>query len=123
MDLKSFSDVQRRAVLDLAILAMYADAHLATTEHARVERLLSAMGLVEEWERAAEFDAAVSRVRPYTGSPEAARTYGMALVRIFGEPEQRKMVHALLHDLVASDGKLSPQEGVFLGAVREALAL
>jgi tellurite resistance protein len=123
MDLKNFTDPQRRAVLDLAVLAMYSDGHLSTAEHERVERILAAMGLPSDWQRSVEYDAAVSRVSRHSGSLEAARAHALTLARRFDAPEQRKLVHALLHDLVASDGKLSPQETAFLSTVREALQL
>jgi hypothetical protein len=123
MDLKLFTEPQRQAVLDLAVLAMYVDAHLSTAEHERVERLIAAMGLGSEWERSVQYDAAVARVSRHAGSVETARAHAQTLAPIFTDTEQRKMVHGLLHDLVASDGQLSPQESLFMAGVREALQL
>ena len=79
MDLKTFTDAQRQALLDLAVLAMYADGHLSTAEHERVERLLTGMGLTSDYERAALYDASVSRVSRHSGTLEAVRAHARKL--------------------------------------------
>jgi uncharacterized tellurite resistance protein B-like protein len=43
IDVTDFSDIQRLALLDLLILAMYADGHLTTAEDDLWEQLLAAI--------------------------------------------------------------------------------
>jgi uncharacterized tellurite resistance protein B-like protein len=121
MNLKTFSDQQRQALLDLAMLAMYADGHLAATEDERLVRLLTAMGFTTEYDRGKHFDASVSRVSRHSSTAASARTHALALARKFTSREQRREVQNVLDDLVRSDDKVAPQETNFLSTVREAL--
>ena len=59
---KEFTTTQQHALLDLAMLAMYADGHLASAEDARVHRLLEMLGHGTEYDRNQQYDAAVSSV-------------------------------------------------------------
>ena len=68
-----------------------------------MERLLTGMGLTSDYERAALYDASVSRVIRHSGTADAVRTHARKLAEAFDAPEQRKTVHGILHDLVASD--------------------
>jgi uncharacterized tellurite resistance protein B-like protein len=121
MDLADFSASQREALLDLAVLGMYADGHLAAAEDERVGRLLDGMGFATDYERARQYDAAVARVSRHSGKPEALQEKARSLAQSFTTAEQRRFVHNILRDLVASDGGISPAESQFLSAVRESL--
>jgi uncharacterized tellurite resistance protein B-like protein len=123
MNLKDFTEPQRQALLDLALLAMYADGHLATAEDERVQRLLTAMGFSTDYERGQHYDAAVSRVRSHSSTAAAARTHATALAQNFASKEQRQRVHDVLDDLMSSDSRVAPQESTLLGVVKEALHL
>ena len=59
----------------------------------------------------------------HSGTADAVRTHARKLAEAFDAPEQRKTVHGILHDLVASDSRIAPQESTFLATVREALQL
>ena len=123
MDLQSFTPTQCQALLDLAVMGMYADGHLAAEEQQRVERLLTAMGLLSEYEQARLFDDAVARVSRSAGDPQRQAAQLQALTQVFSTPEQRRSVHEMLRDLVSSDGKVTPQESQFLSLLRDALQL
>lgn len=120
MNIKHFTGPQQEALLDLALLAMYADGHLASAEDERVHRLLSAMGLEDEDGQARLYDSAVARVRGVAGSATAARGHAVHLSTHFTEPAQRRDVLSVLEDLLASDNQVAPQERGYLAAVREA---
>ena len=62
IDLTGFSATQKQALFDLLILAMYADGHLSSVEDEHLQKLLEAMGFVDEIDRQREFDAAVTRM-------------------------------------------------------------
>jgi uncharacterized tellurite resistance protein B-like protein len=121
IDLKDFTEDQRQALLDLAMLAMYADGHLATVEDERVRRLLEAMPFSSEDERNRHYDASVARVSGYSMTAESAGTMAATLAERFANREQRQAVHGLLVDLVMSDSCVSPQEGSFISVVRAVL--
>jgi uncharacterized tellurite resistance protein B-like protein len=121
MNLNDFSEPQRQALLDLALLAMYADGHLASVEDERVQTLLIAMGFATDYDRGRHHDASVTRVSRHTGTAEAARAHATALAQSFTTREQRQKVQDILEDLVKSDNTVAPQETSFLALLREIL--
>lgn len=114
------SQPQKAALLDLTLLAMYADGHLASVEDERVHRLLGQMGYTSESERNREYDASVARLR-LTQTPEASLAHATSLAQNFPLHEQRRLVQATLADLVTSDTHVSLQESGLLSAIREVL--
>jgi uncharacterized tellurite resistance protein B-like protein len=121
MTIKDFTDEQKQALLDLTVLAMYADAHLASAEDQRVQRLLGVMGFETDYDRGKQYDASVSRVSRNSQTAESARLYAGTLVLSFVTREQRRLVQDTLTDVVASDSHVSPQESGLLSLVRESL--
>jgi uncharacterized tellurite resistance protein B-like protein len=121
MDVKKLTKRQQEALLDLAMLAMYADGHLSFSEDERVLRLLGAMGFDTEYDRGRQFDASISRVTRHTVSAEKAGAHAKTLAKAFTTLEQQRNVEAILKDLVYSDNDLTPQESKFLSVVKEAL--
>jgi hypothetical protein len=63
-----FSTIQQLALFDLLILAVYADGHLPMVEDELLQQLLAAMGHTDALDRQREFDAAVTRIRPFVQS-------------------------------------------------------
>ena len=122
MNLKDFTAPQQTAVLDLALLAMYADGHLASAEDERIGRLLTEMGFRSDYERNTECDAAVSRVRRHSDTTANARAHASTLAQVFA-PEQKQIVVGLLRDLLASDSVVSRPERTFLAVLEETFRL
>ncbi len=120
MDLHDFSGPQRQALLDLAILAMYADGNLTAVEDARVQRLLTGMGYDTDYDRGRQYDAAVTRVSRHSQTAEAARAYAATLAQGFTTREQRSQAYDLIQELVTSDSHITLQEGSYLTLVTEA---
>jgi len=123
MNFKNLTAPQREALLELALLAMYADGHLATSEDDRVHRLLNAMGPATEFEQTRHYDAAVTRVRTHTQTVAAARAQAAVLAEKFTEPQLRRDVVAVLDELVASDREVAAEESGYMKVVREAFQL
>jgi len=121
MNIKDFTEAQKQALLDLTMLAMYADGHLAKAEDVRVHRLLDGLGYGTEYDRDKQYDAAISRVSRQALTAAGAKEHAVKLAEVFTVPEQRLKVHELLGDLVTSDSRVSLQEGEFLSVVRDAL--
>ena len=123
MNLKGFSESQCQALLDLAVLAMYADGHLAEVEDARMQQLLTAMGCDSDYDRNRDYDAAVSRISRHSQTAEQARAHAITLAKGFTTREQRQQAHDVINDLVKSDSKIAPQEGTYLTLVRQAFQM
>jgi uncharacterized tellurite resistance protein B-like protein len=121
MNIADFTQPQRQALLDLLVLAMYADGHLASAEDARLQRLLSTLGSDTDYDRGRQLDAAVTRVRLHSQTPEAARVYAAQLAQSFTLPAHRQQVSQLLGDLMVSDGQVSAPESRFLSVIQEVL--
>lgn len=123
MNLADFNDAQRQALLDLTMLAMYADGNLAAVEDEQVGRLLTAMGCDTDYDRAKHYDASVSRISRHSTTTDAARAHARQLARQFTSPEHRRQVLDVLDDLVTSDRSIAAKECGFLAVVREALQM
>jgi uncharacterized tellurite resistance protein B-like protein len=123
MEIARLTEQQRQDLLDLLILAMYADGHLDLVEDARLERLLASMGVETEYDRGRLLDASVTRLRDYSGSAELARKHAVQLAQSFTDPEQRRGLYQVLEQQVSSDNNVVPAEHEFLSAIRQALQL
>lgn len=121
MNIKDFTEQQKQALLDLTIIAMYADGHLTSIEDQRVQRLLGAMGFNTDYDRGKQYDAAISRVSRHSQTAESARLHAAGLAQSFATREQRRLVQGILDEIVTSDGHISLQESSLLSLVREAL--
>jgi len=123
MEITRLTDQQRKALLDLLILAMYADGHLDLAEDARLERLLTSMGFDTEYDRDRVMDESITRLREHSQNPQMGRTQAVQLAQSFKDPEQCRGVYQLIEQQVNSDNSVVPAEHEFLSAVRQALKL
>ncbi len=121
MKFTALSLEQRRALLDLALLAMYADGHLAAAEDHRVQLLIAALGHDSEAMARREYEDAVGRGSRVAGSPNAVTTAAQDLAAKFTAAAERAEVLAVLDRLVESDRHISVTETDLLAVVREAL--
>jgi len=119
IDLQDFSEPQRRALLDLLVLATYLDRHLGADEDARVRRLLTAMGWDNPYDRRRLVHEATNRVRRHAEDPELARKHSVKLARLFLTQAQCRQVCELLEELVACDGDVTPEERRFIQELRD----
>jgi hypothetical protein len=123
MEISRLTDPQRKALLDILILAMYADGHLDLGEDARLERLLASMGVETEYDRDRVLDDSITRLRTYSQNPQVARTHAVQLAQSFTDPEQCRGVYQLIEQQVNSDTSVAPAEHEFLSAMRAALKI
>ena len=77
-----------------------------------MERLLTGMGLTSDYERAALYDASVSRVSRHSGTADAVRIHARKLAEAFDAPEQRKTVHGISMTLWPATAALHRREHV-----------
>jgi DNA-binding SARP family transcriptional activator len=102
----------------MLVVGMYSDAHLARTEDARIERILSAMGFAAKFEREREFDASVTRVRQYSDPVTANREVSQNLAKAFSSKGDRNSVIHSLTELIGSDSRVTAEETRFLETVK-----
>jgi len=121
--MNGFNEQQKNAAIDLLVLGMYADGHLASVEDEQVRRLLSRLGFTSESDCSREFDASISRVSRYSHDPERRVAQVGVLANVFTTSEQRRDVYVALQDLLASERKTVPQEKSYLVVVEEALGV
>lgn len=123
MEISRLTGQQQAALLELLILAMYADGRLDLEEDARLNRLLTTMGVSTEYDRDRVLDDSITRLREYSQNPQTARSRAVQLAQFFTDPEQCRGVYQLLEQQANSDNNIAPAEGEFLSAVRKALGL
>jgi hypothetical protein len=112
--LTGFTTAQQRALLDLLVLAMYADGHLTTIEDEQLQKLLTAFGHTEEFDRQREFDAAVTRMRPFAQSIQKAKEQALLLADAFTTRSQQKQVYGAVQQIMTSDRHVSSWESTLL---------
>jgi uncharacterized tellurite resistance protein B-like protein len=120
MRLKSLTAEQRNALIDMLVVGMYSDTHLARAEDARIERVLGAMGFSAKFERDREFDAAVTRVRKHSDPVAANREVSADVAKCFPSKSDRNEVIKALTELVGSDSRVTAEETRFLETVKAA---
>ena len=118
IDLTDYTASQQQALFELLILAMYADGHLSTGEDEQLQKLLTAMGHAEESDRQREFDAAVTRVRPFVQSLQKAKDQALVLVGAFTDRRQQKQVYAAVQQIMTFDQHVSTWETTLLSELR-----
>jgi nicotinamide mononucleotide adenylyltransferase len=112
--LTGFTAAQQRALLELLVLAMYADGHLTTIEDEQLQKLLTAFGHTEEFDRQREFDAAVTRMRPFAQSIQKAKEQALLLADAFTTRSQQKQVYGAVQQIMTSDQHVSSWESTLL---------
>jgi hypothetical protein len=120
MNLKKLGAEQRNAFLDILVLGMYADGHLAGVEDQQVQKVLDAMGWTDAVDHEREFDASVTRVRKYSDSPASVAEHAKTLAAIFHNKGERQEALKALEDLLRSDNKTPAGEMKFLEVARNA---
>ena len=112
--LTGFTAAQQRALLELLVLAMYADGHLTTIEDEQLQKLLTAFGHTEEFDRQREFDVAVTRMRPFAQSIQKAKEQALLLADAFTSRSQQKQVYGAVQQIMTSDQHVSSWESTLL---------
>jgi len=123
MEISKLTLQQQAALLEILILAMYADGSLDLEEDARLNRVLTAMGVETEYDRDRVLDDCITRLREYSQNSQSARDHAVLLAQSFKDPEQCRGVYQLVEQQVNSDNSVVPAEHEFLSAMRTALRL
>lgn len=111
---------QSNAILDLLVLGMYADGHLAMVEDERLHDFLKRQGIATEDERRQNIGEAVTRVEHTTGDDTARRRQLAELAARLDAPAARSLALSTLERLLCVDEKYPPGEEHFWSEVRRA---
>jgi hypothetical protein len=120
---RGFSDKQKAALLDLLVLGMYQDRHLAAAEDDRIKSLLDSLDLASDYARQQFVDASFARVNKHAQTAEAIRSAVFDCASNFKEEKERRQALEALAELLASDNRVTAEENRFLAIVEEALEL
>lgn len=111
---------QREAVLDLVILAMFADSHLSLKEDARMQEALEKIGWESVKPREIFFCNSMNRARKASDSSAATDEYISDRVKELNVWSKAEAM-SFLESLLASDG-VTAVESAFLARVKSAMA-
>ncbi|MBE7498428.1 MAG: hypothetical protein HS117_26115 [Verrucomicrobiaceae bacterium] len=112
---------QREAILDLVILALFADSHLSLKEDNRLQEALDKIGWESLKPREIFFCNSMNRARKAAESEDATTAYIAARAKELSNVWSRTETLSLLESVLASDG-VTPVESAFLARVKAALA-
>lgn len=109
--------------MDLLVLAMYQDGHIAAAEDERVKKLSETFDLGSEYAVQQFSDASFARVNKTGRTNAAIRSAIYERATHFKEETQRRQALDTLAELLASDNRVTSEENQFLLMVEEALEL
>jgi hypothetical protein len=123
MDFEGYTDTQKQALLDLLLFGMYLDGNLSSIEDRRIDELLATMTFPSDDARHRFLDAAYTRTRQRSNSPESVRSFVAETAGHFSTPDLRRRSFNLLESMMASDDSVIEPERRLLAIVREEFKL
>jgi len=115
------SSPQKTALLDLCVLGMYVDGHLASAESRKLSQLSRALGAGTEYDEGKAIDAAVTRVRQAAPGPDEATQLLARLAPHFSDSRSAALALETLKDLLAADNAIDVSEGTFFEIAQAAI--
>lgn len=119
MNLSGFTDEQKRALVDLLVLGMYADGNLDLIEDEKARRILDTIAFPSDTDRQYFLDESFTRARKHGSSPEAVRAFVVEITKNFPTPALRSEVYHTLEDSLSSDNNLAEPEKLLLKVITE----
>jgi uncharacterized tellurite resistance protein B-like protein len=123
MDFAGYADDQKQALLDLLLFGMYLDGNLSAIEDRRIGELLDTMTFSSPDARDRFLDAAYTRTRQRSNSPEGIRSFAAETARNIPTPDLRRRTVNLLESMLSSDNSVVEPERRLLAVVREEFGL
>jgi hypothetical protein len=102
----------------MLVLAMYADGKLSSVEDELLQQVLTSIGYTDELDRQREYDADVTRIRPFVQSIEKAREQTILLAGAFTTRNQQKRVYEAVQQIMTADQHVSSWESTLLSELR-----
>jgi uncharacterized tellurite resistance protein B-like protein len=118
---KELNTEQREALLDLLVLGMYADNHLAISEDDLLHDFLVDCGVVDEVTRQNLIDDAISRAGLRVTNEETRHGRLIELASRLSTQNVAQAATAILEEFLAVDGNVNEGEKAYLTEVRRLL--
>lgn len=112
---------QREAILDLIVLALFADSHLSLKEDEALQAALEQIGWEGTTSREIHLCRSMSRARQASESPAASSEYISERAKVVADGWTSTEAVCLLASVLASDG-VTAEESAFLSQVKAAMA-
>ncbi|MFT4690574.1 MAG: putative tellurite resistance protein B-like protein [Limisphaerales bacterium] len=119
MNLEHLSSDQVDGLLELLVLGMYADSHLAAAEDATIRGVAAAAGLPTGYDMDKSFDRAVSVTSQHGSEAAAIADHLDELARVFDTTEIKRDVLDALEGLHQSDSAEAESEKKFMQLAKE----
>jgi hypothetical protein len=110
---------QTNAILDLLVLGMYADGHLAMVEDERLHEFLKRQGIETEDERRRNIGEAITRMEHHAGNAATRHQQLAELAARLDAPAARSLALSTLERLLCVDEKYPRGEEHFWTEVRK----
>lgn len=123
MNIEDFSAEQSLGLLELLVLGMYCDGHLAAAEDDTLRQYAGRLGLRADYDLDQALDLVVTKTTGRPRTPDSIRNQLVTLAGVFGGENTRRVAWAALEDLLRSDAKEGPEEARFAGLVKEVFQL
>jgi len=118
MNVANFSESQRQALLELLVLGMYADGHLASVEDAKIQEVAATLDFASAYQQQQFLDDLFTRLSQIPLQSDAMRAHLAKLAKNFPTHELRHQALRAVGELLASDSNISPQESKFSALLR-----
>lgn len=119
MGYSEFNDEQKLALLELLVMGMYADHHVALAEDARLRKVLATLPAASDDVRVRRLDEIITRAGRHAISVESRRARTRALAKQFPTLELRQGDCAEVEAVLSSDREVSGAEQELLLLVKE----
>lgn len=119
MDFAGYTESQKQTLLELLLYGMYLDGNLSAIEDRKIGELLDTMDFRSDDARRRFLDAAYTRTRQRSSTPEGIQAIVRGLSEAYPEPDLRRRTFNLLAGMLASDSNIAEKERALLTALRE----
>jgi hypothetical protein len=119
MNLTHFNSDQVDGLLELLVLGMYADGHLASAEDATIRRFAAAAGLPAGYDMDKSLDRAVSVTSRHGSDSKEIADHLEELARVFTSTEIKREVLDALGKVHLSDSSEAEAEKKFMRLAKE----
>lgn len=113
------TQAQREAILELTVLAIFADSHISLTENQALESAINQLGWESERPRDLAFLMAMARARAASESEAATAAYIKPRAAMFQNAEVQSKALAFLNKVLEPDG-VTAEETEFFHLVKDA---
>jgi hypothetical protein len=122
METQEFNQQQLQSILELMVLGMYVDGHIASSEDVRVKTLVDQTEFENDYGKEQFLDDIFTRVSRTSLTREGLKNYIEGLAPSFNDPSSQSKAKQLVAGLLKSDSNLSEKESEYLALIEESFS-